>query len=64
MDTQPSNFICVLYLQGNFEYVIFVGFHAQRNFCDKQNVLFFGTPLPRTSVFCARKTFQKSIFAS
>ena len=28
----------------HFEYVLYVGFHAQRNLCDKQNVLFYGTP--------------------
>ena len=26
-----------------FAYVLFVGFHAQRNLCDKQNVLFYST---------------------
>ena len=28
----------------HFAYVLFVGFDAQRNFCDKQNVLFYVTP--------------------
>ena len=27
-----------------FSYVLYVGFYAQRNLCDKQNVLFYGTP--------------------
>ena len=26
----------------HFSYVLYVGFHAQRNLCDKQNVLFYG----------------------
>ena len=35
----------VLYLDmKHFEYVLYVGFDAQRNLCDKQNVLFYGTP--------------------
>ena len=28
----------------HFAYVLYVGFGAQRNLCDKQNVLFYGTP--------------------
>ena len=28
----------------HFAYVLYVGFHAKRNLCDKQNVLFYGTP--------------------
>ena len=28
-----------------FEYVLYVEFHAQRKLCDKQNVLFHGTPV-------------------
>ena len=28
----------------HFAYVLYVGVHAQRNLCDKQNVLFYGTP--------------------
>ena len=28
----------------HFAYVLYVGFHAKRNRCDKQNVLFYGTP--------------------
>ena len=28
----------------HFAYVLYVGFDAQRNLCDKQNVLFYGTP--------------------
>ena len=29
----------------HFAYVLYVGFDAQRNLCDKQNVLFYGTPV-------------------
>ena len=28
----------------HFVYVLYVGFHTKRNLCDKQNVLFYGTP--------------------
>ena len=28
----------------HFAYVLYVGFDAQRNLYDKQNVLFYGTP--------------------
>ena len=35
----------VLYLWINhFAYVLYVEFHAKRNLCDKQDVLFYGTP--------------------
>ena len=27
----------------HFAYVLYVGFHAKRNLCDKQHVLFYGT---------------------
>ena len=27
----------------HFSYVLYVGFHAQRNLFDKQNILFYGT---------------------
>ena len=29
----------------HFEYVLYVGFDVRRNLCDKQNVLFYGTPV-------------------
>ena len=29
----------------HFAYVLYVGFHAKRNLCDKQNVSFYGTPV-------------------
>ena len=34
----------MLYTQGmeHFVYVLYVGFYAQRNLCDKQNVLLYG----------------------
>ena len=38
----------------HFAYVLYVGFDAQRNFCDKQNVLFYGTPV----VPCIRRGYQ------
>ena len=28
----------------HFAYVLYVGFGVPRNLCDKQNVLFYGTP--------------------
>ena len=31
-----------------FAYVLYVGFDAQRNLCEKQNVLFYGTPVLQT----------------
>ena len=30
----------------HFAYVLYVGFDAKRNLCNKQNVLFYGTPVP------------------
>ena len=37
----------------HFAYVLYVGFHAKRNLCDKQNVLFYGTPRisPRVKIY-------------
>ena len=32
----------------HFAYVLYVGFDAQRNLCDKQNILFHGTPILMT----------------
>ena len=32
----------------HFPYVLYVGLHAQRSLCDKQNVLFYGTPRTTT----------------
>ena len=45
-----------------FAYVLYVGFHAQRNLCDKQNALFYGTPPPylhflREKIFLTSKMF-------
>ena len=49
----------------DFAYVLYVGFHAKRNLCDRQNVLFYGTPPPYFghSQFWAGQKFLK-IFIS
>ena len=52
----------------HFAYVLFVGFDAQRNFCDKQNVLFYGTPRTYSrffshSAFISRFSCRVSFFS-
>ena len=48
----------------HFAYVLYVGFHAQRNLCDKQDVLFYGTPRNLINVFINRHQNISAIWSS
>ena len=44
----------------HFAYVLYVGFYAHRNLCDKQNVLFYGHPYNFNDIIDADKKFLRN----